>query len=378
MKNYKWLLILPLLTLFASCEKKVPPRKKLPIVQTTYPIKKEVPIYIDVPGHIEPIQKVDIQPQVNGEVMAIHYEEGSYVEKGTPLVTIDNRPYLATKYKYEGELAQNQAKLQYAKDTTIRNEPLAQEDFISQNTFDQLVTNMESLEGTILANLAEIQSAQINIDFCDIAAPISGILGNRKIDMGNIVTAYSNQTLVTIKQVAPIWASFGIDESYLFDIQKQWTEHPVEVVVYNDTPNKPIASGKLVFIDNHINERTGQVLMKGHFENKEKTIWPGQYVKVRLIKKMEKEAILIPSEAVQNGQNGHYVYTINDSGIAEMKTITLGLAQENGKYLMVLKGLSTHDQIVVNGQINIKPGIKVKIENKKLPSKYQSTEQKIS
>lgn len=353
-----------LILVLPSCRKKEATIVKLPLVETVFPVQKTVPIYVDVPGHIEPIHKVDIKPQVNGEITGIFYEEGTYVEEGSLLVTIDERPYIADLNKAEGMLVQKKAELQYAKDTMVRNEPLVMDDFISKEKFEQLVTNMESIEGAILTTLAEIQAAQINVDFCKIAAPISGMLGERRIDMGNIVTAYSDETLVTIKQIAPIWVNFGIDEGYLYAIQQERKKHPIEVIVYHKVPSNIISSGRLVFINNQINEKTGQILMRGEFVNQDHRLWPGEYVRVRLIIRKQPNAILLPAECIQQSQKGSYVFVVNDSQIAEKRSVKLGLRQDDGKSVVILDGLSPHEQVISKGQINVASGVKVDIKKK--------------
>ncbi|MCF7806420.1 MAG: efflux RND transporter periplasmic adaptor subunit [Simkaniaceae bacterium] len=354
--------------LTSACSKKEETKPTPPIVEVIRPVKRTVPIYIDAPGHIEPIQSVDIKPQVSGEIIELHYEEGTYVTEGDLLISIDDRHYIAQKNKAEGELVQNQAELQYAQETLARNKPLVSEDFISKDQFDKLTSNVGSLEGSILMNLAEIQDADVSLGYCSIRAPISGLLGAKRIDKGNIVSAYSDMTMVTINQISPIWDTFAVDEKYLAHIHQERSHHPLRVEIFEKRPSEPIAIGHLVFIDNQVNDKTGQIMLKGHFENQDQVLWPGQYVKTRLILSEKPDAILVPSSCVMQSKKGDYVFVVNSDHRVERREVVIGLRQDDGEMIMILKGVSLQDQVVVKGQINISQGMSVQIKSGSHPS----------
>ena len=356
--------LLILLTLFAACKK---PEKKVmppPVVRTTYPVIKTVPIWIQTTGHIDPIQDVDIQPQVDGQIIGLHYNEGDYVRQGDLLVTIDPRIYVADLHKAEAELIQNQALLAYAKDTASRNEPLVKDDFISQDNFDKLVSNVQMYEGAILENEAQMEAASVKVDYCTIRSPIDGVLGNQQVDMGNIATTNENQTLVTIKQIAPIWTIFGIPERHLTEVFKERQNHPLQVELYTDKPSKPYAVGELVFVDNVINKETGMISMKGLFKNENHLLWPGRYVNVRLITRHQPNTILVPSVAVQQGQDFDFVFTIDKSNKVHKKKVVTGLTQDDGAMIMIEKGLKVDEQVIIDGVVNVYDGVTARILNK--------------
>jgi RND family efflux transporter MFP subunit len=354
----KWLFFLLVL---AGCGKVDQQQAPLPFVEATYPIEKVVPIYIDTTSHIEPIHTVKIEPQVNGQIIGLYYNEGDYVESGTLLVSIDPRIYAAEKTKAEGELIQAKAQLAYAKDTATRNMPLADMDYVSQDSYDKLVYNIEDLEGLVIAGMASVNEAAVKLSYTNIYAPISGVLGERRLDTGDILQVGENQTLVTINQISPIWARFGISEKLLFDIQKERRSHPLTVLVYHNDPSHIIDSGELVFIDNNVNENTGMITMKGTLPNKEYLLWPGQYVKVRLILREEK-SLLIPIEALQQGPDSHFVFTLDQEGVVHKKNVKTYLKQEKDTMMMIVEGITKEDMVITKGQINICDGCKAKRE----------------
>ena len=350
-----------LLLLLAACSKpkEVPP--SLPIVEVVHPTQRVVPIYIDTTTHMEPIHTVKIEPQVNGQIIGIHYREGDFVESGKLLVSIDPRVYAAAKTQAEGQLIQAKAQLAFAKDTLTRNQPLADIDYVSQNSFDQLVYNMEDLEGLVISAMGSVEEATVKLSYTNIYAPISGVLGDRRLDVGDILQVGIGQNLVSINQIAPIWARFGIPEKLLFDIQKERRKHPISVAVYREDPSEIIDSGELVFIDNAVNEDTGMITMKGTLPNVDYLLWPGEYLKLRLTLR-EENSILIPIEALQQGVDGHYVFTIDKEGIIHKKNIKTDLRQENGTKMMIREGLDLEDLVVISGQVNVSDGVKAKIK----------------
>lgn len=363
----KKIIIVLLLISFSlsSCSKKQQQKYTKPTVQVTLPKFKDVPLYISVPGHIEAFKHVEVRPQVSGLITKIAYQEGQRVNEGDLLVEIDQRPFIANLQKNEGILLENRAKLQFDEDTLTRNIPLVKDDYISQNAFENLAKNVEVSQAMIAQNLAEIETAKINLEYCTITSPISGIAGNKLIDLGNLVVKdSSDSTLVTINQITPIYANFYIPEKDLHQVimARHESNDPLKVLVsYDEDFSKPF-EGTLDLINNQVDEKTGMILLKGIFTNKDEILWPGQYVNVRLILKQLKNAMLIPSQAVQRNDKGPYVYTINGGKKVEIKQIKLGQLQ--GNYFVVEKGLKEDEAIVIKGQLNLFPNAEVNIENK--------------
>lgn len=351
---------------FIACSKPKEKKEELPLVAITSPKVGPCPIYLDTVAHMEPIHTVKIEPQVDGQIVALYYEEGSFVESGTLLLSIDQRIYNAQKTQAEGNLIQSKAELAFAKDTMVRNRPLADLDYVSQDSFDQLVYNTENLEGLVLANMGGVDEASVKLGYTQIYAPISGVLGEKRFDVGDVAQTAENQTLVTINQIAPIWARFGISQNYLAKIQKEWKKHPITVEIYDSDPLKPLDRGNLVFIDNAVDENTGMITMKATLDNGEELLWPGAYLRARLIMYVEENGITVPVEAVLNGIDGHYLFTIDEEGVAHKKNVKTGLRQEGGKTLMITEGLKGDEKVVIQGQINIDDLSKAKITHESL------------
>lgn len=350
-------------TLLVNCSKPTVSKKRPVNVYTQRPKRQTMPIYFEVPGHIEPYKAVKIIPQVSGKVMSINYEEGTFVREGDLLSTIDDRPFVAQLERNEALLLENRAKLKYAEDTYIRNKPLVSDDYISKEQFENLGTNVSVLKAAIEQNLAEIESAKINVEYCYIKAPISGITGNKLIDLGNIVSKDSdNSTLVTINQITPVYGSFYLPAKDLAPViaARQSASSSLQVLLsYNDDFTKAFV-GDLVFIDNAIDEKTGMILLKGLFPNKTQTLWPGQFVNVRLILRHEKNALVIPSQAIQQNSKGFYVYVIKNNK-AQMRMITPGQREDNLQ--IIEKGLTEEDDVVIKGQLDLFPDATATIQN---------------
>ncbi|MCI5053121.1 MAG: efflux RND transporter periplasmic adaptor subunit [Simkaniaceae bacterium] len=348
--------------LLAGCSKHAE-RKEPPVnVTVTAPIKKDVPIYLENPGHIEPFEKVAIVPQVSGKITRILYEEGDFVEKGNLIIEIDKRPYVAVLMEKEAELAKNQAELKYAIDTLERNTPLVKEEYVSKNYYENLETNVATIEAMIAQNLADIEAAKINVDYCEIHAPISGILGVKKIDVGNVVSQEAQSELVTINRMRPVYCEYFVKEKDLpkvFDARDR-AQNPLDLLIaYNDDFSKPFCA-QFQFINNEVDQSTGMIQMRGTYENSELRLWPGQFVNTRLILYTQKNAILVKTDAIQINTKGHYVYLVNRRNEAEMHQVTIG--QQEGDYYIIEKGISLDDSVVLTGQLKLYPGAKVAVK----------------
>jgi multidrug efflux system membrane fusion protein len=346
----------------SGCSKPQKPTPKSVSVSVQKPTFKDVPLFIEVPGHMEALQAVNLGVQASGLITQILYQEGKLVQEGDLMVTIDDRPYIADVMKYEAQLLENNAQLQYAIDTYNRNTPLVAEDFISQESYENLGTNVAVLQATIDQTLAELEIAKINLDYCYIKAPITGIVGNKKIDVGNLVVKDDTQiTLTTINQIAPIYASFYIPEKDFPSVIKasQNSENPLKVIVSYDEDFSDSYEGYLEFVDNQMQENTGMIYLKGILPNENSMLWPGVFVNVRLVLSIQKNAMLIPSDAVLRNSDGAFVF-VADQGIARIKPVQLGTFQ-NETYV-VKKGITEDDLIITYGQFEIYPGVPVSIK----------------
>jgi|JI10StandDraft_1071094.scaffolds.fasta_scaffold01815_13 multidrug efflux system membrane fusion protein len=357
--GYSALLIL---LLFLGCSKKVPQKEAKPIpVHVAKAEAHSVPYYISTVGHIEAYQVVNIMAQVNGQLMKTYFADGADVKEGDLLYLIDQRSYIANLDKAEGELEQNLANLGFAERTAERNAQLVKDEYISQNDYDNLITNVIANDAAVKQSRADVDSAKINLGYTTIYAPLSARAGESQVRDGNIVLESAETTLVTLNQISPIYSTFYINEKDLPKVKRYQSEEgelKVYVTVDDDPPST--RKGTLTFIDNGIDISTGMIKLKGTHPNEDKFLWPNQYVKVKLILDTLDQAILVPSGAVQNGSKGKYVYVVKGNKSVEKRTVKTGQLQENNT-VVITEGLKANETVVTVGQINLYPGAKVSI-----------------
>jgi len=358
MKNSLFLLIALALV---SCGKKAAPPPPAHAVTVTTPIVRDVPVYVDYIGHIVAKTSVSVMSQASGTIVGQYFEEGQDVKKGDLLLVIDPRPYEASLAQAEAALAQSLATLSYNEETTIRYEPLVEQDFISQLNYDQYVTNVLTSDATVQENKAQLETAKINLGYCYITAPMDCVTGKLLVKTGNYVDANSNTELTLLNQIQPILVDFYIPETDLLAIQEKQQSGELKLIVYPDPAHKHAFTGDLTLIDNQINTNTGSLLLEGTLPNEEKLLWPGHFVDVRLILEEKKGALLLPNEAVMQGQKGHYVYVVKSDSTIVVKNVVVG--QRYGDMLISIEsGVDPKDQIVTEGQLNLYPGMQVEIK----------------
>lgn len=344
-----------------GCQKAAPPQPPPHLVTVTTPMVCDVPIYVDYIGHVVAKTSVTVMSQVSGNITGQYFIEGQEVKRGDLLLVIDPRPYEAAFDKALATVAQTQASLNYAKETTFRYQPLVQQDFISKLNYDQYVTNVLVDEATLKQNKADVETAKINLGYCYIEAPMDCVTGKLQVKTGNYVDANANTELVLLNQIQPILVDFYIPETDLLTIQEQQHLGTLKMTVYPDPAHRYGFDGELTLIDNQVNTGTGAILLEGTFSNDEKLLWPGHFVDVRLVIGEQKGALLIPNEALMVGQKGHYVFTVKPDSTIEVKNVKAG--QRYGEdYISIEEGISSNDQIITSGQLNLYPGMTVKIK----------------
>jgi multidrug efflux system membrane fusion protein len=348
------------LLLSYGCSK--PPQKVAPSppVTVTKPTVRDVDLYQDYVGNVVANISVEVMSQVSGIMTGQYFVEGQEVKQGDLLLTIDSRPYVADLAQAEAVLAQSLATLRYAEETTTRYAKLVQEDFISQLNYDQYVTNVLTGEAQIKQNLAQIDLAKINLGYCSITAPMDCVTGKLLVKVGNYVDANSNTELVLLNQIKPILVDFYIPDRDLPYIQFLQNKGQLSVVAYVNRDKSQPHGGTLTLINNQVSTTAGSILLEATFPNEDKGLWPGQFVDIQVILGKKTGALLIPSEAIQVGQQGHYVYVITPDNTAELKVVKP--AQVYDSLTMINEGLTADDMVVVAGQLNLYPGIKVSIQ----------------
>jgi membrane fusion protein, multidrug efflux system len=361
MKYLKLLTLLFILGI-AGCKKTPQVEPPAHAVSVTKPLICDVPTYVDYIGHMVAKTNVEVMAQVSGNLVAQYFVEGQEVKKGDLLLVIDPRPFEAALAKAEATLAQTYATFHYDKETTVRYAPLVQQDFISQLNYDQYITNVLVDEAVIGQNKADLETAKINFGYCYIIAPMDCVTGKLQVKTGNYVDANSGTQLTLLNQIRPILVDFYVPETDLFTIREKQRKGNLKLIVYPDPAHKYAFNGELTLIDNQVDTSTGAVLMEGTLLNEEKILWPGHFVDVRLILDEKKGALLLPNEAVMVGQKGHFVYLVKPDSTIATANVKVGQIYEN-KYTSIESGTTANDIVVTEGQLNLFPGMKVKIKN---------------
>jgi multidrug efflux system membrane fusion protein len=345
--------------LLFSCSKKVEPKKTyVPKVKVATAEVKTIPVYIDGIGHTAAYNSAEIKAQVEGRLLKLHFEEGDEVQEGQLLYTIDPRPYEAQLDQMIAERMQNLAKMQYAAEKVACYQPLLPENFVAKLNYFQYVSDLAFYESAVLENDAEIRLAEINLDYCYIKAPFTGVLGKRLIDVGNLIVN-DGKPLIVLNQIDPIFLDFTVPERMVMQLLKKQRQGELDVLIEFPEYKDQLFHAKLVLIDNMINSSTGMIPLRAEISNPDHLFWPGQFIRAKVILAHVENAVLIPEIAINFGQKGQFVYVITDKGIAEVKLIKLG--QKQGGFVQVKEGLKGGEKVVTDGQINLLPGVFVEV-----------------
>ena len=349
-----------------------------PLVTVAQVTTADVPQYLDEIGKTTAYQVVAIQPQVSGKVTEILFQDGADLKKGQPLFTIDPRPYQAALDQAKAQLAQAKAQLELAKIEFKRVKDLPRS-VEPQEDYDEKSNAIDVAAAAVAANTAAVETAQINVQFCNITSPIDGRAGQRLVDLGNIVnsnmvgmtsalTAAANggSTLLTIQQLHPIYADFTIDQGQLSEVRARMSGGTLRTMV-RLPEDHDWHSGSLTFLDNSVQDGSGTIKLRATLENKDHHFWPGQFVNVRLVLTVIKDAVLVPSSVPQISQKGSYVLIVKDGAdkegkpatIAEMRPVKLG--QVHGDMIVLETGVKAGEHVITDGQMMVQPGTPVKV-----------------
>ena len=334
--------------------KKEKPKAKAPVpVKVAQAQQKNVPIQVKAIGNIEAYTSVAIKSQVGGQIARLHFAEGSYVDKGDLLISIDPEPFKATLSQYEAALAKDLAQARFAREQAERYAGLLKEGIVTRDQYELLQSNAESLAAAIAADRSAIKNAKIQLGYCSIRSPISGRTGTIALQPGNLVKA-NDLPIVTINQLTPIYATFSIPEKLLAEVKLAMSgnELKIETVI----PNEPGSSetGTISFLDNAVNPATGTIKLKGVFANKSRKLWPGQFTDVVMTLGIRKNAVVVPTNAIQTSQQGQFIYVVKADNSVEVRQVTTTMAA--GDDTVVEKGLAAGETVVVDGQLRLTPG----------------------
>lgn len=360
-----------------------PPAMPVTVAQAAV---QSVPMGVRAVGTVEPYATVQVKSLVAGPLLKVHFVEGSDVKAGDLLFEVDPRPYRealrqaqgavardqAQMRQAEANLGRDQAQLRNAENDAARYQTLVNEKIVSKSQFDQYKTNADALRESVRADQAAIETAratletdraavdraQLDLSYCEIRAPLSGRTGNLLVNAGNLVKANGDTALVVINQVAPIFVSFGVPQQQLDEVRQASRGQKLAVTAALQDGERKSLTGRLSVIDNTIDATTGTIRLKAVFDNQDHMLWPGRFVDVSLTLGTLKDAVVVPSEAVQAGQKGNYVYVVKKDQTVDLRMVKTGPAVP-GK-LVIESGVANGETVVTDGQLLLRPGVPVK------------------
>jgi len=353
------LCVITVASLGACSKAKQPPSRIVPVVAETA-AQKNVPLQIKAIGNVEAYNTVAVKSQVNGEISEVFFREGQDVRQGKMLFRIDPRPFEAALRQAESALVRDRAQAVNAQEDAKRYAALAGKGFVSTQEYDRARTNADALGAVVQADEAAVENARLQLEYTAIMSPIDGRTGAIAVQKGNVVKA-NDVPLVTINQITPIYVTFSVPEQELANIKRYQASGDLHVdVSIPQSGNKPI-KGALTFIDNKVNTTTGTIMLKATFPNQDRALWPGQFVDVVLTLTTEPNRVIVPTQALQTGQQGQYVYVIKDDMTVELRVVTPGRLY--GNWTVIDKGVVAGEKVVTDGQLRLVPGAKVEIKN---------------
>jgi membrane fusion protein, multidrug efflux system len=331
-----------------------------PISVSVAPVKRaDFPVILESLGQVQAYNTVLVRARVDGQINKIAFKEGQLVKEGDLLAQIDPRPFQAALDQATAKKTQDEANLANAKLDLTRYATLAKQDFATKQQLDTQNALVLQLTATIAADAAAIDAAKVQLDYTTIRAPISGRVGFRLIDEGNLVNAAQQTGIVTIAQLQPIAVIFTEPQEYVVRINQELATGSPEVTVMNADGAK-LATGRLTISDNQVDLATGTIRLKAEFENKDNALWPGLAVTTGLQLGVDKDALNIPAYAVQHGQNGLYVYVVDNQNRAEVRPVKV--AQQNTETAVISDGLKEGERVVTAGGMLLQPGAQVAVD----------------
>ena len=351
------LAVLALMFLLAGCANKQAAqaaspgsgRPPAPVVVSTVE-QRDVPVQITAIGNVEAYQTVQIRSQVNGQIEKIYFKEGEDVRQGQLLYSLDKRPFQAALEQANGNLKRDEAQAANAKLQAARYSDLEKQGVISRAGRSPANAVTAPTLAAVYADQAAVDAAKVQLQYTDIYAPIDARTGALMINVGNLVKANDTPFLVQLNQIAPIYVTFTVPEARLAEV-RQFVAKGLKVLAYPKGQLGNPAEGVLTFIDNGVDPQTGTVKLKATFQNKDKRLWPGEFVNVVLNLSMVKNAITVPTKAMQSGQQGDYVFVVTTDGTAVPHQVTTVGTYQN--LTLVKSGLEAGDTVIVDGQLRV-------------------------
>jgi len=350
--------------------------------------RRDVPLQIEVIGNVEAYSTITVKAQVGGEITQVHFREGDYVKAGDLLFTIDTRPLNAMLNEVEANLAKDEASLgqaeanlvrdtaqqKYAQSQADRYGRLFQSGVVSKDQAEQMRSNADALSAglkadeaavrsaraAIVATRAMVENARVQLGYTTMRSPIDGRTGNIMVKQGNIVAA-NTMDLTTINQVEPIYVTFSVPESQLPDIKRYMAAGKLPVMATPQADATAVERGVLTFVDNSVDATTGTIKLKGTFANADHKLWPGVFVRVTLRLTTQPNAVVVPNQAVQTGQEGPFVFVVKADSSVESRAVTIGSRVDQD--IVIASGIEAGETVVTEGQLRLAPGTKVQVRD---------------
>ncbi len=334
-------------------------RPPAPVVVSTAE-QRDIPLQILAIGNVEAYQTVQIRSMVNGQIAGVHFKEGQDVRRGDLLFTLDKRPFQATLDQAIGNLKRDEAQLANSELQARRYTDLEKQGIVSRELGELQRTQEQSNSAAVQADKAAVESARVQLSYADIRSPIDARTGAVLIHLGNLVKANDTPYLVQLNQVQPIYVTFSVPETGLDEVRRFAANH-LKVLAYAKGTTTDAAEGTLTFIDNGVDPQTGTVKLKATFTNKDRKLWPGEFVDVVLNLSTQKDMVVVPTKAIQTGQQGDYLFVVKNGNTAEARPIVTGGSYKN--LTLISKGVAAGETVIVDGQVRVVPNGKVVVQS---------------
>ena len=332
-------------------------------VQIAVAERKDLPIWLEGLGTVAALQQVTVRPQVDGKIDKVLFTEGQPVKKGELLMQIDARPFVVALHQAQGAMARDKANLETLQANLKRYQGLQAQNLVAGQQVEDIAGQVGQAAGTVKIDQAQIESAQLQLDYASVRSPLDGITGVRQVDAGNLIHQTDQNGIVVITAIDPAAVFFTVPQDQLGRVAQALSRGEVAVEVYSRDGSTKLATGKLAVLDNQVNQTTATLRLKALVDNPNRVLWPNAFVKAQMLVETRQGAIVVPTVAIQRGPQGTYVYVVGADKTAQMKPVNVALT--TGEQAVVDKGLEGGEQVIIEGQNQVRPGGRVEPTNGK-------------